>query len=257
MRAPVASVLLRESPHYRRDAFSIGLSRYGYKVQFHPLSNPQRGDLLVLWNRYRRDEAYALAHEAVGARVLIAENGWIGKDQHGNHFYALARSHHNGAGQWSVGTSNRWPIFGVDVRPWRRHGDAILVLAQRGIGEPGVASPQGWLEDVTSRLRKHTDRPITIRQHPGKDRTDPYAALEGCWAAVTWASGAAIKSIVAGTPVFYEMEKWIGGPAAKLGIHDIEHPFVGDRSEMLHRLSWAQWSADEIASGEPFECLFQ
>jgi hypothetical protein len=67
---------------------------------------------------------------------------------------------------------------------------------------------------------------------------------------VTWGSGAGIKSIVAGIPVFHEMPNWIGAPAAKLGLDDIEQPFLGDRQPMLNRLAWAQWDLDEIASGE-------
>lgn len=72
---------------------------------------------------------------------------------------------------------------------------------------------------------------------------------------VTWASGAAIKAIIEGIPVFYEFNDWIGAPAARYGIDDTENPFLGDRNPMLHRLSWAQWTAEEIASGEPFKCL--
>jgi len=81
--------------------------------------------------------------------------------------------------------------------------------------------------------------------------------FEDCWAAVTWASGGAIKAICAGIPVFYEFEKWIGAPSARLGFGDLENPFLGDRGPMLHRLSWAQWNVDEIAKGEPFRWLLK
>jgi hypothetical protein len=72
---------------------------------------------------------------------------------------------------------------------------------------------------------------------------------------VTWGSGAAIKAIAAGIPVFHELECWIGAEAATFGINDLEHPFLGDRHLMFHRISWAQWTAEELASGEPFRWL--
>jgi len=122
------------------------------------------------------------------------------------------------------------------------------------MGENGIKQPSGWLPDVVERLSRLTQRPIQIRYHPGQ-RPHPPIDFEGTWAAVTWASGAALKAIVSGIPVFHEMPNWIGGTAARYGIEELERPFLGDRNPMLHRLSWAQWSAEEIASGEPFGYL--
>jgi hypothetical protein len=72
---------------------------------------------------------------------------------------------------------------------------------------------------------------------------------------VTWGSGAAIKAIAAGIPVFHELKCWIGAEAAQFGIEDLEHPFLGDRHLMFHRLSWAMWTSEELESGEPFRWL--
>jgi hypothetical protein len=79
--------------------------------------------------------------------------------------------------------------------------------------------------------------------------------LADCFAAVTWGSGAAIKAIIAGVPVFHEFSRWIGAPAAKFGAANLEQPFVGDRLPMLRRLAYAQWSVAEIERGEPFALL--
>ncbi len=81
--------------------------------------------------------------------------------------------------------------------------------------------------------------------------------MKNAYAAVTWASGAGIKAIVAGVPVFYEMPSWIGGPAAKFGIDEIDTPFFGDRLPMLRRLAWSQWGGEEVRAGEPFAWLLQ
>lgn len=255
MGRPIASDTLNPSPHYRRECFRAGLERVGFTSGLPPLDRPGEDDVLVIWNRSPKNEEYARRYESAGARVLVTENGYIGKDSSGHQLYALAIGHHLGAGSWPVGPTGRWDSLGVDIEPWRASGAEIIVLPQRGIGEPGIAMPKTWTDEVVARLRKVTDRPIRVRLHPGKERTDPYADLANAWAAVTWASGAGIKSLIAGVPVFHEMPSWIGGRAAKLGIDQIETPFLGDRLPMLQRLAWAQFTVDEISSGDAFRWL--
>ncbi|TIX28904.1 hypothetical protein [Mesorhizobium sp.] len=185
----------------------------------------------------------------------MAENGYIGKDRDGHLLYALALGHHLGAGAWVEGAGDRWDRLNIDLLPWRTDGREIVILPQRGIGEPGIAMPSTWVVDVVKRLERVTDRPIRIRPHPGKAKTDPGPDLQSAWAVVTWASGAGIKSIVAGIPVFHDMPSWIGGPAAKCCVGDIENPFLGDRLPMLRSLAWSQWATHEIEEGTPFKWL--
>jgi hypothetical protein len=248
---PAAVCMIRPQPHYRREAFASGLAKAGYSVTFdHRKPNP--GDVLVIWNRYAHYDRLAKAFEAARASVLVVENGWVGDQKH----FAIARSHHNGAGTWVVGTEDRWSALDLALKPWRRDGEHILVLPQRGIGEDGVAMPAGWAASAYARLRQRTRRPIRVRPHPGREPHPPLDPdFENCWAAVTWGSGAAIHAIVAGIPVFHELPKWIGGRAASFGIDRLEEPFLDDRRPMLERLAWAQWNEAEVAAGEPFRWL--
>lgn len=247
---PRACVLLRPTPSYRPQAFRSGLARLGFEIEDRYRREPDPADLLVLWNRSRSYEAVAEIYERCGARVVIAENGYLssGADKD----FALALGKHNGAGRWFVGPE---PRHEFELRPWRAAGDHVLILPQRGIGSRGVAMPSGWPSSIAARLARVTDRPIRIRKHPGAAKTDPWPDLAGAHCAVTWGSGAGIKAIAAGIPVFYELEPWIGAPAARLGIDDLEDCFMGDRRSMFHRLSWAQWRVDEIESGEAFASL--
>jgi len=256
-RKRIASCLVRQFPQYRSEAFIAGLRHHGYKVVESEWPNPEPGDVLVIWNRYRHLDAMAKRYESAGATVLVAENGWIGTDRAGVQLYAIARSQHNGAGEWHVGAADRWSKLGIELAPWRGRGKHILVLPQRGIGPPGVGMPMSWAANVLSRLKEVTDRPIKVRVHPGRHRPPLEPDLESCHAAVVWASGAGIKAIVAGIPVFYEMDRWIGAPAAVHGIGDLEHPFLGDRFPMLNRMAWAQYTVTEIQSGAPFEWLLK
>jgi hypothetical protein len=254
---PVAHCLIRPLPHYRRDAFCAGLEKLGFKITSEfPGRNICPGDVLVVWNRHGVFDTLARKFEATGNPIIVAENGYVGDDESGRQLYSLARTHHNGAGAWHVGEADRWSSLGIETFPWRKTGDHILILPQRGIGPKGVAMPRDWVNETVASLMSRTKRPIKVRPHPGKHAAPPLDPdLTNAWCVVTWGSTAALKAIVAGIPVFYGLEKWIGAPAAKFGLNKLEDPFVGDRGPMLHRLGWAQWRVEEIATGEPFRCL--
>lgn len=241
-----ANVLLHRSPHYRLQVYAAGFEAHGYRVVNDRNYRPDSSDVLLIWNRNPSHERTAKAYEAAGAIILVTENGYIGKTK------ALARTHHAGAGEWHTGEEDRWSRLGIEVKPWRETGKHLLVLPQRSIGEPGIAMPRNWERSVSDRLRRMTDRPVLVRKHPGKNATVPLEDdLRDAWAAVTWASGAGIKAICAGVPVFHDLKNWIGAPAATT-VFDIENPYLGDRSAMLHRLAWAQWAWSEIADGTAF-----
>lgn len=259
---PTALCVIRNEPSYRKPFFVEGLKRLGYSISDDIGHRPKLDDVLVVWNRHGSHNAHALRFEQAGAKVIVAENGWMGKDPAGHKLYALCLGHHNGLGTWPVGPEDRWARLGIELKPWRTSGTHILVFDQRGIGERGIASPPGWVDDVQRRLARATKRPVRLRVHPGRklklnDAVMPPLEpdLIDCHAVVTWSSGAAIKAIAAGIPAFHELPGWIGAGAARLGIDDLESPFLGDRLPMFQRLAHAQWTADEIATGEPFKCL--
>lgn len=255
---PLAHIYLRPLPSYRREMFEAGFEAAGYEIaRGHMLGRPSPGDVLLVWNRRPNEEFLIHPFERARLPVVVAENGYIGSGPGEEKLFALALGGHNGSGHVPPGTTNRWPLMGVTLQPWRTCGDHLLVLPQRGIGSRGTAMPHEWGRQIESRLRAVTSRPIRIRRHPG---TAPAASsleedLRGAWAAVTWGSGAAIKALALGVPVFYELKTWIGRRAAVLGIGDIEHPFLGDRLPMFESLAWAQWRVPEIASGEALRWL--
>jgi len=247
-----ALCLVREALHYRRDAFLSGLRAAGFKV-VPTLKTPGPGDALVIWNRYGWYAAEANRFEAAGARVVVAENGYLGKAWCGGNWYALSIGHHAGAGKWRIGGPERWDALGVELAPWRS-GDEIVVLGQRGIGEPGIAAPDRWAERARRRFGGR------IRPHPA-DKSVAAVPLAGdlanAKAVVTWHSGAALQALLLGVPVFYEFDRWIGAPAAR-HVSKFGEPLRDDaaRLSMFRRLAWAQWQLEEIRSGEAFQGLF-
>lgn len=247
----------------RHLAIEAGLRNAGWRLQ-RGFDLPRAGnDLLVTWTRHRgHRERCAEAFEVAGGRVLVCEEGYI-RAVRGRRHFALALDDHNGAGRWRVGDARRWESFGITLRPWRRGGRYILVREQRGIGSARMASPPLWHDDATRRLERLTRRPVVFRPHP---RSRLYAAaaraqppldtaLGAAHAVVTWASSLAVQALIAGVPVFYEAPHIVCASACTQGLEEIDDPPRPDRRPAFERLAWAQWSLDEIASGEAFRVL--
>lgn len=249
-----AALLFRPGRHYRAAEFGRGLARHGFSVSTTAERHPRPDDLLVLWNRTRAHERTARAYERAGARVVIAENGYLDRLGHQKH-YALALGHHNGLGRWFVGEE---PRFQIEPEPISQ-GDAVLILPQRGIGEHGVAMPLDWPKRIRDRVQAITNRPVIIRRHPGAHHPARLTPLEDdlrrAHCVVTWASGAAIKAIRAGIPCFYELDGWIGNCAATRLADQLEQCDRIDSGELWRRVSWGQWAMASIESGEAFDRL--
>lgn len=243
-----ALCLIREQPHYRHHAFMRGLKAAGYNT-VGTLPDPKKGDVLVIWNRYGGFDEMARQFERAGATVIVAENGYLGVDFNGKRWYALAKTHHNGAGLWNVGGPERWDSLGVDIKPYREGGSEVVILPQRGIGPEGVAMPPHWLDKVKEQGR--------VRPHPGMNKCVPLEDdLKDAKAVITWGSGAALKALLLGIPVFYAMRGWIGaGGATKLELANFTEPQRPERLAMFRRLAWAMWTVEEIESGEAFKWL--
>jgi len=255
---PDAQVMVRDSPHYRRESFVSGLAANGFSVTFSPIQNPTVDDLLLVWCRYGETHAEACRFERAGARVIVAENGYLGRDWRGDLWYALAHNWHAGHGRINVGGPERARAMFDEPEAWAPGKGPAVILGQRGIGSPPVAAPHGWAQRVMRELYSARIDHV-YREHPGAkhDTVGLLAQLHGSRFAVAWSSGALLKSILHGTPVYHGLPNWIGADAAAPYSLPLPAPFLGDRWAMLQRLSWAQWRLSEIASGDAFNHLLR
>lgn len=249
---PRAQCSLPDGPNYRKLAFVAGLRAAGYEVEAR-IGRPVPGDILVIWNRTASRELEALRFEYAGARVLVCENGYLGKEWRGLKWFAMAWGHHLGAGSWPAGGPERWDSWGVELAPWSTGGCETVILAQRGIGERGIASPPNWAQDVQRRIGGR------IRQHPGADAPAvPLPEdLKDAAAVVTFHSAAALKALILGFPVWYAFNRWIGARAARPLAEFGGEPKRddADRLAMFQRLAWAMWNCDEVEDGTAFAHL--
>jgi hypothetical protein len=250
-----ALCLIREGLVYRRTIFEKGLRAAGYSLT-NELSAPKAGDVVVMWNRYGPNEIIARNFERAGARVVVVENGYLGKTWNGDRWFALSLGQHAGAGKWNVGGDDRWDSLNIKFPAWRSAGGDVVILAQRGIGSPLVRSPESWAQKVQAQIGGR------VRAHPGKK--SPVLSLKEDLAnascVVTWASSAALSALTLGVPVWYDFPHWIGAQAARRLSQWGEAQARcsdEDRLAMFRRLIWAMWREPEIESGEAFRKLLQ
>jgi hypothetical protein len=237
---------LRPTPGWKRQDFDAGLVAAGYEV-VQSIAKPKRDDLLVIWNRYTAGDEQGRHFESHGARVLVAENGYLGKNWQGQTWLSLGIGQHAGAGSWANHGRSRWDGWGVDLAEWRTEPGPSLIFAQRGYGHPNVRAPDRWAESARSRFGGR------IRPHPAEEPTCPLEEdLAGMGQVLTWHSAAALLSLLHGVPAWYGFPQWVGREAAR-PLSEWGQPAArhdGLRLAVFRRIAWAIWRPEEIASGE-------
>ena len=177
-------------------------------------------------------------------------------------------------------SADRWNKIkhqlGVELKPWKdpQEGNYIVVALQL----PGDASLRGtditkWAAETVQTLRTYTSRPIIVRT-PQLDREfdkenilnitriegvslvrgtreNLFTMIDNAYATVTYSSGFGIDSVIRGIPTIAVDP---GNFAYSLGNNKLSQinnlVRSSDREQWLYNLSWAQWSRDEIKSGE-------
>jgi hypothetical protein len=179
---------------------------------------------------------------------------------------------------WDTPDPSRWQSISanlnISLKDWRTQGDHILICLQRN----GGWSMQGldvmqWCKNIISTLKKHTDRPIVVRAHPGDKRAKQYLKLnypkvrisylpsikddlKNCWAVVTYNSSPGVAAAIEGYPVFvldpnpqisqaYEV--------ANTTLKRIENPKMPERQQWIEKISMSHWNFEELSSGSAWE----
>lgn len=249
---------IRPEPTYRHGAFLKGLERAGYRIDTGGRPSDKR-DVLVVWNRHGHVDNEAKEWEQRGGTVIVAENGYLGKDADGIQLYALSVHGHNGSGWFPIGDEDRFAQLGIQLQPWQENeGGHLLLCAQRGIGSPLMASPANWEAKTSKALIALGETNLRVRQHPGKAPTVKLPPLEqelaGARACVVWSSASGVQALVAGIPVIYTAPRWIASEGAVRGVDGVRALVRDDerRRRAMHKLAWGQRTVAEIESGEPF-----
>ena len=171
---------------------------------------------------------------------------------------------------------SRWAQFsdwhGVSLQPWRTTGDHVLILCQRPKGFNMFLDQDTWLEKTVDKIRKHTQRPIMIRMHPGdgtrfkqiekiqkrygttvsiSEHANIREALVNCWCTVGINSTPNVVSAIEGIPGYVEdtRRSW-AADVAFTDLAQIENPPLPDRTEWVHKIANIHWSNQQVTSGQ-------
>lgn len=140
------------------------------------------------------------------------------------------------------------------IDPWQKNGRHIVITPPSEFFSEFFALKH-WLHNTVEEIKKHTDRPIVIRQKPEELRYQDYANrplyedLKDAWALVTWRSNTAVEAALLGIPVFCDAET----AAAPIGLQDlskVESPVYPDREPWCWSLAYGQYSRKELLTGE-------
>jgi hypothetical protein len=172
--------------------------------------------------------------------------------------------------RWNKISSN----LNISLKDWKTTGQNILICTQRngGWSMKGFDVVQ-WLNQTVTEIRKHTDRPIVVRPHPG-DRnavnylnsrdprwtisqaekiTDDFASA---FAVITYNSSPGVAAAIEGIPIFVTDPNAQVSQAcdvANIDLSTIEQPKTFDRQPWIEKISMSHWNFDELKSGEAWQ----
>ena len=177
----------------------------------------------------------------------------------------------------------KWQRFSdwhnAPLRPWRTTGNHILILCQRPKGFNMFLDQDAWLEKTVHKIRKHTQRPIMIRMHPGdgtrfkqiekiqkrygtsvviSEHANIRDALVNCWCTVGINSTPNVVAAIEGVPGYVEDSRrsW-AADVTFTDLAQIENPALPDRTDWTHKIANIHWSNQEVVSGQLWSAIKQ
>jgi len=167
--------------------------------------------------------------------------------------------------------SDRWVKYGSDIKPWRKHGDHILLIGQvPWDGAVRNTNIVQWAIETAEQLSKISSREIVFRPHPLAIRATPNIPLttwsirtlvedlENAHCVVTYNSTTASMSVIEGTPVFALGEGSIAWDIAENDLNNVETPRKISkelRNQWCYNLGYTQWTLEEFGNGVAWEHL--
>ena len=175
--------------------------------------------------------------------------------------------------------SKRWRQISKDLnlslKDYRSNGDHILLCLQRNEGwSMGSVNIQDWAIETINKIRRHTDRPIVVRPHPGDKQSNiiltpghpqcriPLSSnvristnksllddLKNCWAAVNYNSSPVVGAAIEGIPIFVADTAKSQCAEIANNLNNIEAPILFDRQRWVERISMFHWKFAELQDG--------
>jgi hypothetical protein len=176
-----------------------------------------------------------------------------------------------------VPTPQKWEMISKDLgfglKKWREWDESkyILICLQRSAGWSFKGNKaEEWAIRKIEEIRKHSNRPILVRPHPGKpgnindmrrmfgkfdnvrlSGNGPLTQdLEHAHCSVHFNSAASTASVIEGIPIFIEDESCQARDMAFRDIDKInDNMKLPNRNEWIRKIAQSHWSDNELLSG--------
>jgi hypothetical protein len=275
MRVLVNAVL---SHHHKAiDNFLVGFNKEKHEIHNSNPSSLPNGlyDICICWGVSQMEK---LKKFAKIENFVILENSYLNNVQgKGKEWVSAGWNGLNGRADFCNKNSpdDRWKKHFNDGRLKEyTDGDYILIPLQIQ-GDQSlnyIWSSVLNYQYICETIRKFTDLPIIIRDHPTRPNTQPkiegvknvkyddfklpiQTAIGGAKCVVTINSNAGVDSVLGGKPVI-SLDK--GSMVWNISDHDfkgINSPKFYDRTQWCNDIAYAQWHPSELKSGEAWEHL--
>jgi len=175
--------------------------------------------------------------------------------KHDNHYWRICKNSIHA--QFIKGLpSDRFDRFKLHIKTNDKNTGQHILVCPSSLGIHRYLKKTTWLKDTINEIKKHTDRPIKIREKPRKMGTSgPSVAdvplsqdLKDAWACVTSCSISAVEAALEGVPIFSDAKSF-AWPMSSTSISEIENPFYCDPTEWCHSLAYQQFTPKEYADG--------
>jgi len=219
----------------------------------------------IVWNNFRQQNK----------NVLVIEVGGIKR----NHTWKVALNGINRSANFGPKQNDgtRASQLGLTVKPWRTHGDHILICLQHDKSEQWKNMPtlENYVLETVQKIRQYTNRKIIVRSHPRcllpaqlrldnvfyetpKQIENTYDDFDlnfnNSWAVISWSSNPGIHAVMNGIPAFVG-EQSLAYDVANHDFSTIETPNMPDRTQWLNDYAHTEWTVEEISEGIPFSRL--
>jgi hypothetical protein len=165
---------------------------------------------------------------------------------------------------------DRFERWGIDIKPWRRDGEEILVCPSSNTMTDWCSqlTEKHWTELTVNTIKKHTDRPVRVRHKPRTRKTSGPAAeaetgspsfiqdIQNAYAVVTSVSLCAVEAIINGVPVVCNPLSF-AAPVSETDISNINQLSYPERQPWLNHLAYQQYTEKEISSGLAYSIIGQ
>lgn len=251
---------IARAPHQVQTAQALmeGIKRHGITPRLDPSYQPC--DVAVFWGH--RQFQVIQRQRAGGAHYLVMERGYVG-----DRFFwtSLGFDGLNGRARFPEVKDGgaRWKKhFAKYLHPWHTaDGNVAIIMGQvRGDESIRGVNFDAWIHQAFTRLQELGYSPV-FRTHPNfPQQAVRFTRLNGSLSealalaklVVTYNSNSGVDAVLAGVPTVTYDE---GAMAWDVTSHDPGYLITPDRSDWCQKMSYTQWSSDEMRSGEAWEAV--